>query len=97
MIKQMVIAGVAALALVSGPVAHARKDGGGMSQQHMSGEGLQNSNSLAVGQERGMERATERKSAAGLEHGMSGQRDDYGNARGHDKDKAAGKARGHTK
>lgn len=97
MLRQMMVIGVATFALLAGPVAHARKDGGGVSQQHMSQQGLGNANSPLVGQEKGMDRAMERKSAEGLDHGRSGQRDPLGNAWGHDKDKAVGKARGHGK
>lgn len=99
MLKQSMMIGVALLALLSSPLAQARKDGGGnMSPQHMSQQGRETSNSPMMGQERGQDRAMERMNAEGREHGMRApQQGDRGQSMGHDKDKAHGKAKGHYK
>lgn len=95
--KQIMIATVAALAVLSTPLAQARKDGGPMSQQNMSQQGRDSANSPMMGQEKGQNRAMERMNDSGMDHRMSGAQDGRGDARGHDKELGGGKGRGKAK
>ena len=101
MLKQKMIVVASALALLAVSPAYAKKDGpihgGGLSPEHISQQGRESTNSPLFGQEKGGQRAMERKSESGLTHGQTGQEDDHGKAKGHDKDKAGGKAKGHGK
>ncbi len=104
MFRQLVVALIGTLALFSGSLAYAKKDGvpggnvGGTSPQHMSQKGQLNTNSPALGQqEKGAERAGQRKSDDGLMHGTTGKSNSKDTALGHDKAKAKGKSKGHAK
>ena len=88
MSRQVVVL-ISMLALFSGSLAHAKKDGvpggsvGGTSPQHMSQKGQLNTNSPAQGpQEKGAARADQRKSDEGLLHGTTGKTKDKGKAKG---------------
>lgn len=95
--KILTIAAVATLSLVSALPAHARKDGGPMSPQHMSQQGRESTNNPLMGQQKGQDRAMERMNDSAIDHRMSGAQDGRGNARGHDKDLGGGKGRGKAK
>ena len=90
--------------MLSGPLAYAKNDGaphgkqtvGGSSPQHMSVSGRENTNSPVYGQQKGDQRAMERKNEHGNLPGIDGN-DSQGKAKGHTKDKAKGKAKGHDK
>ena len=87
-----------------GPLGFGEKDGaphgkqtvGGSSPQHMSVSGRENTNSPVYGQQKGDQRAMERKNEHGNLPGIDGN-DSQGKAKGHTKDKAKGKAKGHDK
>ena len=80
MSRQILIVLFAAMALLAGPAAHAKKGGdapntGGMSPSHMSDKGAASSNSPTMGQDKGAARADQRKSDQGLAHDSDGQKD----------------------
>lgn len=90
--KKLAITLLSALALFSGSLAHAKKDGmpndpntGGKSPQHMGQSGQTNTNSPTLGQEKGAIRADDRKSDQGLMHDNDGKKDHKGKAKGHNK------------
>ena len=101
--KQSMLIGMAILALLPGSLAHARNDAasqGGKSPQHMSQQGRESANSPFLGQEKGDQRSAERMNQQGREQGRNGipdSRDDKGKSKGHYKDNAQGKAKGHSK
>ena len=92
MTKKLIVTLLSAVALLSGSLAHAKKDGmhndpnaGGKSPQHMGQSGQMNANSPTMGQEKGAVRADERKSDSGLMHDNDGKKDHKGKAKGHNK------------
>lgn len=100
MSRSAIFAVIGSLALLSAPLGHAKNDGvkggnvGGSSSQHMSQKGALNSNSPGTGsQEKGAERAIERKSDEGLLHGTTGQNETQGKGKGQGKDKTKSKGK----
>lgn len=95
MLKVLMIIPFAVAVSLSGSLAYAKNDGpaqgkknaGGVSTQHMSVSGRENTNSPVMGQQKGDQRAVERRSDEGNLYGVGGE----------DKAKGKGKAKGHAK
>lgn len=89
MTKKTAVAVIGAIALLTGSLAHAKKEkepnAGGVSPQHMSTSGQGNANSPTMGQDKGAIRADDRKSDQGLAHDSDGKKDSKGKAKGHAK------------
>lgn len=94
MFRKSIPALLAGALLLAGVPAYAKKDGpntGGKSPQHMSEKGQMNTNAPAMGQDKGMMRADERKSEQGLAHDQAGgmekkaKKETKGKSKGHDK------------
>ena len=97
MFRKLIPALVAGALLLAGPAAYAKKDGantGGKSPQHMSEKGQLNTNAPAMGQDKGMVRADQRKSEQGLAHDRAGDKEKKAKK---EKKETKGKSKGHDK
>ena len=82
------------LLALAAPLAQAKKEGthgSNKSPQHISEQGRSNANSQTMGQEKGRQRADERKSDQGLMHDQAGDKEKKG------KKANKGKSKGHEK